>query len=318
MKKEQDKTSLEKNLDKIKPTLWISFLFSFFTSILLLFLPFFSLLVLDKVLGSRNTDTLLWLITVAAVAFTFLGIIGAARTFIYNRVGEWLDKKMIPELLGASVANSAIVKSSQGSVVIRDFSVVKNFIVGPVLTHLMDLPWSFLFIVIIYLIHPYLGLVTIVGAVILLVIAWLNERATKKVLKEANNSFHKSMRLSEAATRNAEVIQAMGMMPQILDYEKVESDENRRLQKIAGLRGGIWAAVSKILRLFIQIAIISVGALLVLDGNQISVGSMIAASIINGRALAPFEMAIGWWRTVIHANDSYKRVNNFLQHSPKK
>ena len=318
MKRDQDKTSLEKTIDKVRPTLWISFLFSFFTSILMLFLPFFSLLVLDKVLGSRNTDTLFWLIVVAAIAFTFLGLIGAARTFIYNRVGEWMDEKMTPELLGASVANSAIVKSAQGSAVMRDFSVIKTFITGPVLTHLMDLPWSFLFIVIIYLIHPYLGLVTIVGAVILLTIAWLNERATKKVLKEANNSFQKSMKRSEAATRNAEVIQAMGMMPQILNYEKSESDENRNLQKIAGRRNGIWLAASKILRLFIQIAIISVGALLVLDGNQISVGSMIAASIINGRALAPFEMAIGWWRTVINANDSYKRVNGFLQTSPKK
>ncbi len=285
-------------------------LFSLCINVLMLVLPLYSLQVLDRVLSSRSIETLIMLTIIMIVGLVFYGVFFAVRNLILLSVSEWLDQEISPNLLA-----DAVVKSSLGSYVNasqhqRDMTSIRSFITGSVAT-LMDIPWSLIFIIVVYLINPILGFITVIGLVILLLFGYLNELVTRKPFEEASKEQINSHFLADIAGRNAEAIEAMGMMENVKLAWKEHQDAASIHNLNGNRRANLIQSVSRVLRLVVQIAVTGIGGYLSLK-NELTVGGMIASSILVGRALSPFENAISMWKSFISARDSYNRLNNAL------
>ncbi len=289
--------------------------FSLCANLLLLALPIYSLQVLDRVVSSASIPTLISLTLIAVAAFIFYGIFCLVRMFILTRVGEWIDTKVSAQLLSISVAQNSVGSSTLSSQHLRDLQNIRNFIGGTGVVALFDAPWSIIYILIIYMINPVLGLISVFGGLALLGFAMMNEVATRKPLDRYSKAQIKTMELADTASRNAEAIEAMGMMGNVRARWNTENDKAQALQTRASGRSNILLNTSRVLRMLLQIAIIGVGAYFAIH-NEISLGGMIAASILTGRALQPFEAAIGIWKSLVMARDSYHRLEKAVAHFP--
>lgn len=294
---------------------YYAFLFSFFMNILMLLLPIYSLQVLDRVISSHSYETLAVLTFITVVAFIAYGGFSLIRSFVLNGVVEFLDAKLAPRLLSIAVTRASIGHIANAGQAQRDLQQVKGFIHGG-LPVLLDIPWSLMFILVIYMINPVLGFLSVAGVVVLLGFALINEFATKKPIDDAQENSIQSMQIADISAKNSEAIEAMGMMPQIISNWKHHADIGNNYQRIAFSRASIIQAMSRTLRMIIQIAVTGIGAYLALK-NELTVGGMIASSILVGRALAPFEGAIGVWKTLVNARDSYHRIDGMLTTMPQ-
>ncbi len=289
--------------------------FSLVMNILLLLLPIYSLQVLDRVISSRSTDTLIVLSIIAVICFIFYGIFNMLRAFVLSGVVQWLDEKMGPDLLRIAIIKSSIGGNVSAGQFQRDLGMIKGF-VNSGLVALLDAPWSLIFLFIIYMINPVLGFISLMGSIVLFILALINELVTKTPIKEAQDSMIKSGLLADTMSRNAEAIEAMGMMPNILNNWQEHNKEGLLAQYRSFDRAQIIQSASRTLRFMIQVCIIGFGALLTLNA-EMTVGGMIACSILVSRALAPYEQAIGVWKSLISARDAYRRLNQVLRTTPE-
>lgn len=303
-------------LHTAKPVFLYMGVFSFFINLLMLVVPIYSLQVLDRVLSTGSMETLLWLTVIIVISFLISGVLQALRSFALIRVGEWLDEKLSPLLLAMSITNAAST-GLRGTQNIRDLSTIKNFLTGNGLLTLFDAPWSIIFLIVIYVISPDLGHITLVGCALLLLLAWLNELAMQKPLDEASERNVTNLQHVDIAMRNAEAVEAMGMTETLANRWRVVNQEVTALQSLASYRSAILQAFTKFLRMDLQIAIIGWGAYLALH-NQITSGSIIAASILTGRAFAPFESAISTWKIFVETRKSYSRLNDSIDSMAEK
>jgi len=284
---------------------------SFFINFAMLTVPLYMLQLYDRVLTSRNGDTLLFLTLAAVFMLIVLGVLELIRSRILVRIGRWLDEQLRGWLMHLTLTTG---KDSQ---VIRDLDEYRNFLAGPGLLALLDAPWTPLFIIAVFVLHPLLGIVALVGALILSILAVANELVTRKILSEAGGHAAMANRFADQAARNSEVIRAMAMSGPLIGLWEKHRGKATELQTIGSDRAGVISAVAKIIRLGLQVAILGTGGWLAMN-ELVSPGVMIAASIIMGRALAPIEMAIGAWRSVISTRNAYKRLNDFLEENPAK
>lgn len=323
MKQEQTTTSSAKQgeselaylLRLSRRALWYAFGFSCAMNVLLLLLPIYSLQVLDRVVSSQSTDTLAVLTLIALVGFVFFGIFQLVRGFILSGISEWLDLKLAPTLLKTAIIKSSISSFVSAGQLQRDLSQIKAFVTSGVVV-LLDAPFALMFLIVIYMVNPVLGFLSVIGAVVLIILAVINEYMTKKPVEEVQHNMIQTSMLADTMSRNAEAIEAMGMMPSILSNWKKHNDIGLAAQYRATSLGNIIQSVTKIIRFVIQIGVIGVGALLVLEG-ELTVGGMIASTILVGRALAPFDAAMGSWRNLIATRDAYRRLNDALISTPK-
>jgi len=285
--------------------------FSMCINVLMLTAPLYMLQVFDRVLSSRSTDTLLMLMLIAGLALLTMAALEAVRAFALIRISGWLDGQLAGQVLSGSVA--AALRSSKGPSIqgLRDLTTVRMFLSGQSIFPIMDAPWTPIFIVVIFLMHPYLGWLSVVGAVLLFAFALANEIATRNLLMLSGGASIAAFNQAESAARNADVIEAMGMMPGLIRRWSRKNLESLDLQARASARSGTITAVSRLLRMGLQIGILSLGAWLVILGET-TAGAMIAASILMGRALAPVEQAIGTWKLMIAARNAYERVKKQL------
>ena len=282
---------------------------SFFINFAMLTVPLYMLQLYDRVLTTRNTDTLLFLTLAAVFMLIVIGILELIRSRILVRVGRWLDEQLRGWLMHLTLMTG---KDSQ---VIRDLDEYRNFLAGPGLLALLDAPWTPIFIIAVFILHPLLGVVALAGAVVLSILAVTNELVTRKILSDAGGHSAAANRFADQAARNSEVIRAMAMSGPLIGLWEKHRGIATQLQTIGSDRAGIISATAKIIRLGLQVAILGTGAWLAMN-ELVSPGVMIAASIIMGRALAPIEMAIGAWRSVISARNAYRRLNDFLVENP--
>lgn len=289
-------------------------LFSLIVNLLMLLPSIYSLQVLDRVISSRSIETLVMLTLIMVVALIFYGVFNAIRSFILDGVVEWLDHMLAPRLLSISVLKSSLALPSNAGQQQRDLATIKNFIQSGMII-LLDAPWSIIYVFVIYMINPVLGTVSVVGAVVLLGFAIANEIATKTPLDDSQKNIIQSTALADIASRNAEAIEAMGMMPNILNNWVNFTKNGLLMQYLAVRRSQIIQSASRSFRMIIQIAITGFGGYLALH-NDLTVGGMIAASILVGRALAPFDGAITVWKGLIAARDSYRRLEESIEHTP--
>ncbi|RTK92094.1 MAG: type I secretion system permease/ATPase [Rickettsiales bacterium] len=304
-------------LEKCKAAFKITFVFAFFINLLMLITPLYSLQVLDRVIGSSNLETLLMLSIIIAFIYFIYTLLQIARSFTLIKVGEWLDNTLSPVIFAHSISASATKMNPASSQMLRDFQTLKTFLTSTGINTLFDAPWSIVYIIVIFMIHPYIGYVTIFGAVIIVSLAFFNAVATNKTLGEATEFSIKGMGQAEIANRNAEAVEAMGMIQNVKRNWAKFNEASLAKQSIASYRNGIISNFSRFVRNLMQMAVTGVGAYVVVSshGADMTTGGMIASSIIVGKALAPFDNAIVMWKSISSASKSYKSINeSFAKH----
>ncbi|MGI8738760.1 MAG: ABC transporter transmembrane domain-containing protein [Gammaproteobacteria bacterium] len=278
---------------------------------LMLTVSIYMLQVYDQVLTSRSVATLVYLTLIAVGALLVYGLLDAVRAKILVRVGEWLEKILAPQAFARSIKATLQAKTYRTES-LRDVQQLRGFFGGAGIVPLFDAPWVPLYLFVIFALHPVLGMITLVGAVLVFACALANEFATRKPLQEANWSGMQSMQRAEAPMRAAEAIDAMGMTPAVIARWQTDSDRALAQQVVASNRAGAILAIAKFLRLSLQIAVLGAGAALVLN-RELTAGAMIAASILTARALAPIEQSLGAWKQLIAARVAYGRLNKMFQ-----
>jgi PrtD family type I secretion system ABC transporter len=289
-------------------------LFSCGINLLILSSPLYMWQIYDRVLASGRVETLVFLTLITAAALFGLGALDAVRGHILGRMGRWLDRRLTPDLITASLRRTLHGEPAGGQA-LRDLATIRNFLGGAAVSALLDAPWAPVFIVVIALMHPLLGLVAVTAAIALLVLAIANEAASRRPLRGAAQCSISAMQRAEAAIRNADVVQAMGMRRDFIRRWSALNEEALALQLVAGDRNAILVGFAKFLRMFVQVLILGVGAWLVLQSNLTS-GGMIAASILLGRALAPIEQSIAAWKVLVAARHARDRLGALFARLP--
>ncbi|MBO0332657.1 type I secretion system permease/ATPase [Sneathiella sp. CAU 1612] len=311
----QNNPLLKETLDRCSRVFIILAVFGLAINLLLLTAPLFMMQVFDRVITSRNTDTLMLLMLIAGLALLTMAILEGVRTFILVRMSRWLDGQIGGAALTASIMSTLTTGREASIQALRDLGNFRSFLTGPGIFPILDAPFAPIFLGVMFLLHPVLGWIALIGAVILLTLGIINERATRKLLAESNGQQMVAMKQAETASRNADVIEAMGMMPQLINRWNVRHADSLALQAQASDRGGVISAASKFVRVMLQIGVTGAGAWLVIQA-EMSPGAMIAGSIIMGRALAPVEQAIGSWKGFLGARAAYSRLKAQLEQSP--
>ena len=281
-------------------------IFSVFVNLLMMTLPLYLFQLSDRVLISRSLDTLLMLSIVAAGFLCILALLDALRRQVLGRLATNLETILGGPVV-ASIVGTAKVADSTNMQALRSLHQVKSFIASPVMLPLFDAPLAPLYFAAIFFIHPDLGWIALGCALLLIVIALLNQRATRLPLAAAGLSAAKADSAAESLTRNSQVVNAMGMLNESILHWGREQSRALELQSQAFDRNVRISAASKFTRLIAQIVILGVGAYLAIHGS-VTGGAMIAAAIIAGRALQPFEMMIEGWRNVTQARSAYAHV----------
>lgn len=297
------------------PFFWVG-VFSLAANILMLAMPLYTLQVLDRVMSSYNLNTLLMLTLVTVGCLVFFGLFTAVRGAVLARIGDWLQLRLSSHLMKVAIENAALGVPVSASQFQRELANIKNFITGNGLTSLCDAPWSVVFVLVIYLINPLLGSLALMGAFMLVAFGVVVELSTKTPSQRANEFNLRNYQFVEAASRNAEAVEAMGMLGVLTKRWQENDREVQNLMEVANSRSNTLLAISRVMRLLLQIGIMGIGGLLAIQG-ELTVGSMIGASIIMGRALAPFEAAIATWKQWIAARDSYHRLESVLSDIPR-
>ncbi len=291
-------------------------MFSFFINLLMLVAPLYMLQIYDRVLSSRSESTLIVLTVLAGGMLLVMGLLDLIRSRILVRVGTRFDLLLNPRVFSAVFEQSLRGYRGERSKPLRDLDGLRQFMTGPGPFAFFDAPWMPVYLGVIFLFHPLLGFVAVAGAAILFVMALLNEILTRKPLQQANAEAMAAYGFAEASLRNVEVLEAMGMLGNIRKRWLAKHRDSTSYQSRASDRAGALTAGSKAMRMFLQVAMLGVGAALALQ-QIITPGVMIAASIIMGRALAPVEQAIGQWRSFLAARSSYRRLQNLLRETPE-
>ncbi len=294
---------------------WAVGIFSFFANLLMLTGPLFMLQVYDRVLGSRSEETLVALSLLVAFLYCGMGMLGYTRGRILARVGARFQSVLDHRVFDAMVRRSAIAPDASAQTGLADLEAVQRLISSPVLMAVFDLPWTPIFLAGIALFHPWLGMLALGGGGILILITLLNQFFSRKPLMQSNASSHRSTMLADEIRVEAEMIQSMGMRGAAFQRWKAARDKSLVESLGANDVGGTFSSMTKTLRLFLQSAMLGLGAYLVLQ-NEITAGAMIAASILLGRALAPIELAIGQWPLVQRAMKGWNSLAELLEKVP--
>ncbi|MDD5273710.1 MAG: type I secretion system permease/ATPase, partial [Methylovulum sp.] len=290
-------------------------IFSLFINLLMLLPSIYMMQVYDRVLTSNSTSTLLMLTLLAIVLFAMLGALEWVRSQILIRVSTRFDL-LLNERLYRVLFRQALISGGKSSTQpLSDLLALRQFLTGNGLFAFFDAPWLPVYIGLLFLFHPAFGAVAVVSAVLLIMLAIWNERATHDDLEQANRVSVESANITARNLRNAEVVHALGMLPDLLARWQDKQQKLIVLQAGASEKAGLIAALSKTFRLTIQSLILGLGAWLAIE-KQISPGMMIGGSILLGRALAPIDLMIGSWKQFLTARTAYDRLNTILGQFP--
>jgi ATP-binding cassette, subfamily C, bacterial len=289
-------------------------LFSFAVNTLILAVPIYLFQISDRVLTSRSMDTLVMLTIVVVVALVMHVLVDMVRRIILMRTAVEVESKLGPAVLSAAAKASQNGSAAQFQV-LGDLQQLRAFITGPVLLTMLDAPVTPIYLLAVFLVHPYLGFIVGATGLILLGIAIINQRVTAGPFSLSSTYGMRANLQADAMARNAGVLNAMGMVPEAVQIWGRETRESLKTQVVAQDRNVLLAGISKLIRLMTQIGLLGVGAWLAVRGD-LTGGMMIAASIVASRALAPIEGTIEGWRNFVQARSAYGRIRGLLQSSP--
>ena len=290
--------------------------FTALINVLMLAPSVYMLQVYDRVLTSQNQTTLLMLTLMIVGFFVFIGLLETVRNFIVSRVAGHLDHRFNLRVYQAAFERNLVRGDGHGAQALGDLNHIRQFLTGPALFAFFDAPWFPIYLAVMFMFSFWLGVFACVGAVLLVTMALLNEWLTKKPLAEASRHSHDASRLATSHLRNAETIQAMGMLEVLRKrwfepYAHFLSQHNR-----ASDTGALMSHLSKGFRQCLQSLVLGLGALLVIVGDM-SVGMMIAGSILMGRLLLPIDQLIATSKHWNAARSAYQRLDALLNEFPE-
>ncbi|MTW20209.1 type I secretion system permease/ATPase [Allochromatium palmeri] len=291
--------------------------FSLFINLLMLTPAIYMLQVYDRVLASSSESTLIMLTLLVIGLFAVMGLLEVMRSRILVRTSARLDLQLNPRLFGAMFDAKLRDGRGAGAQPIEDLTNLRQFLTGNGLFAFFDVPWMPVYIAVLFFMHPWLGWFAIVGAIILFALALANELITRQPLGKANGLAIGARGYLSGNLRNAEALEAMGMLPRVHQRWFERHREVLRLQALASDRAAFLSNASKVLRITLQSLILGLGAYLVIQ-QQFTAGTMIAGSIIMGRALAPIDQLIGGWKGFLAARSAYKRLHDLLLSIPER
>lgn len=290
-------------------------MFSFIINLLMLTGPLFMLQVYDRVLNSGSVSTLTALLLLAGTLYVLYGFLEFIRSRVMVQIGRQLD-----EGLRARAFEMMNFHATKGNPQVRnspisDLLTVRQFVSSPGPFAFFDMPWAPIYLFVIYLMHPWLGLAAAIAIVILAVLAIINNILMKEPAAEAQQAIAQAQVMSDESLRNAEISNVLGMSDVLRNrWEGVQATA-LDAQTSASNRGGLISSMSRTLRLMFQSGILGLGALLAVQ-QEISPGTMIAASIIMARALAPVEQAVGHWQPYLGFRRAWARLSELMKQTP--
>ncbi|WP_446809982.1 type I secretion system permease/ATPase [Methylomonas sp. 2BW1-5-20] len=290
--------------------------FSLVINLLQLVPTVYMLQLYDRVVPTGNLTTLTLLTLILMVLFVTMGILEWVRSQILVRVSTRLEVLLSERLLKVAYKMALYSSGQRASMQpLDDLTALRQFMTGNGLFAFFDAPWLPIYLAVMFMFHSWYGWAGVATAVLLVIVAVAQEKATSRMLSEANVTAMTARNLVSKNLRNAEVLDAMGMLPNIQSRWLNSVHKVLRLQATASSRAGLINAVSKLIRLSSQSLILALGAYLVIK-NEITSGLMIAGSILLGRALAPIDIVIGSWKGFINARGQFQRLNELLLQMP--
>src|SRR3990167_595367 len=301
---------LQQILATTKSALYYTLFFSCLVNLLMLTVPLYMLQLFDRVITSQSYETLLYLTLIALVALIILTLLDILRSRILHRIGHWLEERLGPLALKNSLDNN-LLGGNYGKQCLSDIASLRQFVSSTNIFAFFDAPWIIIYLIVIYILSVPLGIISTLGAIILLILALLNERYTRANSKQANEKNNQLQQLIEEAFVQAETTQALGLLPTLsANWSKVSNQALEQQTKVSDQSAAI-VAIGKFIRMGLQVLILGAGAFLVIQGS-LTGGGMIAASIIMARALAPIEQAMGSWKSFLNTYHAYRRLQEYL------
>lgn len=298
---------------ELRPRLGAIAAFSFFINLLFLVPAIFMLQVFDRVIPSNSRETLLVLLLGTGIALVILLLLDYVRNRLQNLLGNIIDEHLSPPVVNAIVARAARAPHDPRNEGIRDVATLRTLFSANGLIALFDAPWVVIYVAVIWLFHPALGLGAALAAILMLTLAWLNDRVSRGVLEELQKEGRRASLYVESSLRNAEVLQALGMTENLLSRWRKLQNQVAATQTSASRRSVSFMAITKFLRQAIQIGMLALGAYLVLT-QQASAGIMIATTVLLSRAVQPVEQLVSSWRMLIEARSAYHRLSDLSKH----
>lgn len=297
---------------KSRGLFWAVGIFSVFVNLLMLTGPLYMLQIYDRVIGSGSKETLVALSVLVTFLFTMMGFLDYARGRIMARIGarfqSGLDRRVFSAVLWANARGRGSEATNSG---LRDLESVQRLLSSPVLTAIFDIPWTPVFLAGIFLFHPWLGYLAMSGGGLLILITLLNQWLTRAPVLEANKAAHAANQMAEQLRTESELVQSLGMQGAVFERWNMAREKALVSSIRASDGSGRFTILTKTFRLFLQSAMLGLGAYLVLR-NELSAGAMIAGSILMGRALAPIEQSIGQWALVQAASKGWSNLIDLL------
>jgi PrtD family type I secretion system ABC transporter len=281
--------------------------FSFVINLLFLAPAFFSLQVFDRVISTNSQETLLVLLAGTGIALAILMVLDYVRTRLQNVIGAMLDEQLSPPVVNAVVVRATRSPGGTRTDAIRDVASLRAMFSAAGLIALFDAPWVVVYVAVIWMFHPALGIGAAFSAALMLGLAWLNDRMSRRNLETLQRESRRASQYVESSLRNAEVLQALGMTGRLLARWRTLQNQVARMQTSASRSSAAFTSLTKAVRQVIQILMLALGAWLVLS-QQASPGIMIATSILLGRAVQPVEQLVGSWRVLIEARAAFERL----------
>ena len=311
------RTELAEILFSFRRAFYTAGLFSMFINVIGLVPSIYMLQVYDRVLQSRNVTTLIMLTVIMLGFYLMLGMLELARSKLLIRIGAQLDMKLNSRVFVASFEKNLKRAGGNAGQALGDLTNVRQFLTGNGLFAFFDAPWAPIYLAVIFFFDPWLGVFALFAALILFSLAWATELSTRKPLAEATQIAASANNYATNNLRNAEVIEAMGMLDNLRHRWLQKQMRFLSLQNEASDKAASISAATKSVRIAVQSLVLGGGALLVIEG-QLTPGGMIAASILLGKALQPVEMAIGVWKQLLGARTAYHRLEELLQEHPER
>ncbi|WP_298914283.1 type I secretion system permease/ATPase [uncultured Roseobacter sp.] len=289
--------------------------FSLFLNLLMLAGPLYMLQVYDRVLTSQNIETLIALTLLLGGVFVVIGCLDLMRMRILNRLGARFELEIGEPILAAAMRRRVQGHSVAGENPVDDVNGFRDFISGTTLTAFFDAPWIPIYLALLYVLHPLLGLLGVSGAVVLTLLALINNARAQTPMQDAAFARGRSDALFQTSERNAELAHAMGMKSDLARRWSALQAQTQIFKTKASDRIATFSVISKTIRMGLQSAILGLGAALAISGET-TAGVMIAATIVLARALAPIDQLIGQWRSFLAARGSYHKLKSLAADYP--
>ena len=319
MKPQTPPSELALAFEPLKPVLMRAAGFSMIISLLALSPTVYMLEVYERVVNARSGMTLAMLTVVVVLCYAVMEILEKVRGAMMRAAGVQLDEKLSERVYNAMFQGFLKRHVSGGTQVLNDLKLVREFLFNPALLAVLEAPVALVALALIFAINPLLGWSAVVGALAQMGVAYMNERATRKPLNEANRSAAAAQQFAEASLRNAHVMESMGMLDAVQARWQKRQDQFLAHQAQASEGAGLWTAMSKLIQQLMGSVLLGLGAWLFL-GNTLNGGGgmIIIGSVLGGRVLAPLGQVVAQWNAVVNVRAAWARLEALLAQIPEK